>query len=59
MIPGLSMSTALFPHAGAGAEFAERAVAAAKADGVSPAVAKNVVELTDRLNRMLSTRALT
>ncbi len=59
MIQGVIMSTALFPHAGAGAEFAAKAVTAARADGVSPAVAKNVIELTDRLNRMLKTRAMT
>lgn len=58
MIPALSMSSALYPRAGVGAAFAERAVMAAGADGVSPVVAKTVVELTDRLNRMLRTRAM-
>ncbi len=58
MIPALSMSTALYPRAGVGAEFAERAVVAAAADGIAPAVAKKVIELTDGLNRMLRTRAL-
>ncbi len=58
MIPALSMSGALFPRAGVDARFAERAVAAAGADGISPVVSKKVVELTDRLNRMLKTREM-
>jgi len=33
-------------------------VAAAQAEGVSPGVAKTVVELTDRLSRMLKSRAV-
>ena len=56
MIPALTLSVALYPRAGVDAAFAERAVAAARADGVSPAVSKTVIELTDRLNRMLRTR---
>jgi len=58
MIPALSVSGALYPRAGVDAAFAERAVAAARTDGVSPAVGKTVVELTDRLHRALKTRAL-
>jgi aminopeptidase N len=58
MIPALSMSSALYPRAGVGAEFAERAVAAANAEGVSPVVSKTVIELTDRLTRTLKTQAL-
>ena len=57
MIPALTLSSALYPRAGADAAFAVRAVAAADADGVSPAIAKTVIELTDRLNRMLAARA--
>jgi aminopeptidase N len=58
MIPALSMSNALYPRAGVGAAFAEKAVAAARAEEVSPAVSKIVVENTDRLNRMLKTRQM-
>jgi aminopeptidase N len=57
MIPALGISNALYPRAGVDATFPDKAVAAAAADGVSPAVSKTVVELTDRLNRMLRTRA--
>ena len=57
MIPALSVSSALYPRAGVGAAFARKAVAAAGAEGVSQAVARTVIELTDRLNRMLRTRA--
>jgi aminopeptidase N len=56
MIPAITLSNMLYPHAGVDAAFAERAVAAARADGVSPAVRRTVIELTDRLNRMLRTR---
>jgi aminopeptidase N len=58
MIPALSVSSALYPRAGVGTAFAAKAVAAAGAEGVSPAVARTVIELTDRLNRMLKTRAM-
>jgi aminopeptidase N len=58
MISALGLTNALYPKAGVGTEFAEKAVAAAKGDGISPAVAKAVIESTDRLNRMLKTRAL-
>ncbi len=58
MISALGLTTALYPKAGVGAEFADRAVAAAQRDGISPPVAKGVIESTDRLNRMLKTRAL-
>jgi aminopeptidase N len=56
MIPALTLSAALYPRAGADAAFAERAVAAAQADDVSPAVRRTVIELTDKLNRMLRAR---
>jgi aminopeptidase N len=58
MISALGLTNALYPKAGVGAEFTEKAVAAAKGDGISPPVAKAVIESTDRLNRMLKTRAL-
>ena len=58
MIPALSVSSALYPRSGVGAAFARKAVAAAGSPEVSPAVARTVIELTDRLNRMLRTRAL-
>jgi aminopeptidase N len=57
MIPALGVSSALYPRAGVDAAFAVRAVDAAGADGVSPGVAKNVREWTDRLNRMLKSRS--
>ncbi|HEX5995296.1 MAG TPA: aminopeptidase N [Jiangellales bacterium] len=58
MIPALSVSNALYPRAGVGEEFAAKAVTAARAESVSPAVARIVIENTDRLNRMLKTRAM-
>jgi aminopeptidase N len=58
MIPALTMSNVLYPKAGVDAAYAERALAAARADGVSPVVAKIVTENTDRLHRMLRTRAM-
>jgi len=58
MIPALSVSSALYPRAGVDPAFAGRAVAAARADGVSPAVCKTVIEHSDRLSRALRTRAL-
>jgi aminopeptidase N len=58
MISALGLTNALYPKAGVGAEFADQAVAAAQRDGISPPVAKGVIESTDRLNRMLKTRAL-
>ena len=57
MIPALGVSSALYPRAGVDVAFAARAVNAAGADGVSPGVAKNVREWTDRLNRMLKSRS--
>ena len=57
MIPALTLSTALYPRAGVDAPFAQAAIAAARAEGVSPVVTKTVIELTDRLTRMLKTRA--
>jgi aminopeptidase N len=57
MIPALSLSTALYPGAGVDASFPAKAMAAAAREGVSPAVAKIVTELTDRLTRILRTRA--
>jgi aminopeptidase N len=56
MIPALTLSAVLYPRAGVDPAFAERAVAAAKADDVSPAVRRTVIEMTDRLNRMLRAR---
>ena len=56
MIPALTVSNVLYPRAGVDAAFADRAVAAAQADDVSPAVRRTVVEQTDRLNRMLRAR---
>jgi aminopeptidase N len=58
MIPAITLSIVLYPRAGVDAVFAERAVAAAQADGISPVVGRTVVEQTDRLNRMLRTRGL-
>jgi aminopeptidase N len=58
MIPALSISNALYPRAGVDAAYAERALAAARAEGVSPVVAKIVTENTDRLHRMLRARAM-
>jgi aminopeptidase N len=58
MIPAMSVTGTLYPRAGVDASFAERAVAAAKAESVSPAVSRMVIELTDRLNRMLRTREI-
>ncbi|HEY7174013.1 MAG TPA: aminopeptidase N [Micromonosporaceae bacterium] len=58
MIPALGVSRALYPRAGVGAEFADRAMAAARGESVSPAVSKRVIELTDRLNRTLKARAM-
>jgi hypothetical protein len=40
------------------ASYPAQAIAASRATGVSPAVAKLVVEQTDRLSRTLATRAL-
>ena len=56
MIPALTVSNVLYPRAGVDASFAERAVAAAQADDVSPAVRRVVIEQTDQLNRMLRAR---
>jgi aminopeptidase N len=57
MIAALGLSSSLYPKAGVGAAFAEQAIAAATSEGISPPVARTVIELTDRLNRMLKTRA--
>jgi aminopeptidase N len=57
MISALGLSSSLYPKAGVGAAFAEQAVAAATAEGISPPVAKTVIEQTDRLNRMLKSRS--
>jgi aminopeptidase N len=56
MIPSMSVSHALFPRAGVDAAFAERADAAARAPGVSPIVARSVLNGTDHLRRMLRAR---
>jgi aminopeptidase N len=58
MISATVMSGALYPRAGVGPAFAQQAVAAAKADGVSPGVTRAVIELTDQLNRVLKSRAM-
>jgi aminopeptidase N len=58
MIPALGLSRVLYPKAGVDATFAEKAVKAASADGVSPPVTRTVIEMSDRLNRMLKTRAM-
>jgi aminopeptidase N len=57
MIPAISLSKALYPRAGVDASFPAKAIAAANGDTVSPAVAKIVIEMTDRLTRMFTTRA--
>jgi aminopeptidase N len=56
MIPALSVSSAMYPAAGVDSAFADRAIEAAGRDGVSPAVAKTVIEKTDELRRMLVAR---
>ena len=56
MIPALSLSFSLYPRAGVGVSFAQAAIAAAQAEGVSPVVTRTVIEQTDRLNRMLKAR---
>jgi aminopeptidase N len=58
MIPAITLSNWLYPRVGVGAEFGERAVAAARTDGVSPVVARTAVQLTDLLNRMLRARGI-
>jgi aminopeptidase N len=57
MMAALTLSNVLYPRAGVDPAFPSKAVIAAHAEGVSPAVAKTVIERTDRLNRMLKTRA--
>jgi aminopeptidase N len=57
MIPALTLSSALYPRAGVDASFAQAAIVAAQAEGVSPVVTKTVIEQTDRLNRILKSRA--
>ncbi|MGI8702005.1 MAG: aminopeptidase N [Nocardioidaceae bacterium] len=57
MIPALAVTNSLYPRAGVGTEFAERAVAAASADDVSPVVSRIVLENTDLLRRMLEARS--
>jgi aminopeptidase N len=58
MIPAINLSKALYPRAGIDGSYPAQAIAATRAEGVSPAVAKLVVEQTDRLNRILTTRGL-
>jgi len=58
MIPAIALSGGLYPTAGVDAGFAQRALTAARADGVSPVVAKRVIEATDMLRRMLKARAM-
>jgi aminopeptidase N len=57
MVPAKVLSAALYPRAGVGAAFADRVVEAARAEGVAPVVRGAVVELTDRLRRMLVARS--
>ncbi len=57
MIPALAISGAMYPRAGVDEGFAERAVAAAGRDGVSPVVARTVIEHTDELRRKLRARS--
>src|SRR5262249_19307073 len=56
MVPAMAMSGVLYPGAGVGADFVDRALEAARADDVAPVVGRTVVELTDRLRRMLTAR---
>jgi aminopeptidase N len=56
MVPAKVLSSVLYPRAGVGAAFADRVVEAAQAAGVAPVVRRTVVELTDRLRRMLVAR---
>ncbi|GIH05315.1 aminopeptidase N [Rhizocola hellebori] len=58
MIPAITLSAGLYPSAGVDEEFAQRAVAAAQSETVSPVVAKRVITSTDLLTRMLRTRAM-
>jgi aminopeptidase N len=58
MIPAIAQSKGLYPRAGVDAAYPAKAIAATRGDGVSPVVAKLVTELTDRLSRILRTRAL-
>jgi aminopeptidase N len=58
MIPAIALSGGLYPTAGVDSDFVQRAVAAARADGVSPVVAKRVIEFTDMLTRILKARAM-
>jgi aminopeptidase N len=52
MIPALSITNALFPRAGVGMAFAERAEELARAGQVLPVVRRSVIERVDRLRRM-------
>jgi aminopeptidase N len=54
----MAVAGTLYPRTGAGVAFTDRAVAAARADGVSPAVTRTVIELTDLLTRRLKARGL-
>jgi aminopeptidase N len=58
MIPALAVSGAMFPRAGVGTAFADRAVEAAEADGVAPVVRSRVIENVDKLRRMVKARAI-
>jgi aminopeptidase N len=58
MIPALALSRALYPRAGVAEAYLAQAIAASRGEDVSPAVAKLVVEQTDRLSRTLATHAL-
>jgi aminopeptidase N len=56
MMAAMAVSMSMFPRVGVDAGFADTLVDAANEDGVSPLVAKSVVEATDQLRRMLTAR---
>jgi hypothetical protein len=56
MMAAMAVSMSMFPRVGVDGAFADTLVAAAKEEGVSPLVAKSVIEATDQLRRMLSAR---
>ncbi len=58
MIPAITLSMGLYPRAGVDEEFARRAMAAARSEGVSPVIATRVITSTDLLTRMLKARSM-
>jgi aminopeptidase N len=56
MMAALAVSFSMFPRVGVDSAFADSLVEAAQGEGVSPLVAKSVVESTDQLRRMLVAR---